>query len=85
MSAGLEMINTIKYLKFIQIFNRVKRKLIKLSPDLSGASPIIFPKIKVCSFIKAQEKMLNENLDSRIKFYFSLENMFFIYLEEKIN
>ena len=58
---ALLIINTVKYLKFIQIFNRVKRKLIKLSPDLSGASSIIFPKIKVCSFIEAQEKMLNEN------------------------
>ena len=61
LSKALLTINTIKYLRFIQIFNRVKRRLIKFSPDLSGSSLIILPKNKPCLFIESQEKMLNDN------------------------
>jgi len=55
------MINTIKYLKFSQILNRVKRRLIKLTPDLLVAPSISLPETKLSSFIQCQEKMLNEN------------------------
>ena len=61
LSKALLMINTIKYLRFIQIFNRVKRRLIKFSPNLSGSSLIILPKTRPCLFIESQEKMLNDN------------------------
>ena len=61
LNKALLMINTIKYLKFSQILNRVKRRLIKLTPDLLVASSISLPETKLSSFIQCQEKMLNEN------------------------
>ena len=56
------LFNTIKYLKFIQIANRVKRKFIKPTIDLSRAPEISSVNNKFKFVIKCQQKMFDNGI-----------------------
>jgi len=56
------LFNTIKYLKFIQIANRVKRKFIKPTIDLSRAPEISSVNNKLKFVIKCQQKMFDNSI-----------------------
>ena len=55
------LFHTFKYLKFSQIFNRVKRKYIKLSIDISPTPNVSIVAKKPQPVVQCQPRMLSEN------------------------
>jgi uncharacterized heparinase superfamily protein len=56
------LFNTVKYLKFIQIANRIKRKLIRPIVDLSSAPDISSVNNQLKPIIKHQQKMFDDQI-----------------------
>jgi uncharacterized heparinase superfamily protein len=56
------LFNTVKYLKFIQIANRIKRKLIRPIVDLSSAPDISSANNQLKPIIKHQQKMFENQI-----------------------
>ena len=54
-------LNTVKYLKLVQIFNRLKRKLIKPTPDLKPSPSVSTASRQNQNFIECLPRMLSEN------------------------
>jgi len=55
------LFHTVKYLKFSQVFNRIKRRFVKPAIDMSPAPDVSVVARKLQSVVRRQPRMLNEN------------------------
>tara|TARA_B110000008_G_C16966964_1_gene562450 strand:- start:1310 stop:2944 length:1635 start_codon:yes stop_codon:yes gene_type:complete len=70
----LLLFNTVKYLKFSQIINRIKRKLIKPRIDFSSAPETSLAKNNLKPVIKCQQKMFGKRIFKFLNKEFNLKD-----------